>query len=119
RGPPTCVAAHRWVSGPIDVAHPVGHHRGWMGASARRVRAERNRRRLPPRRTLYRWTRRITGLLATAAFLGVGVAAYRMIAPDHSTGSASLDPAPAATPARHHKAAVKHKAHKPKGLTKA
>jgi hypothetical protein len=58
------------------------------------------------------------GLLATGAFLGVGVASYKMIAPDHSTTeSAALPPAPTAAPARHHKA--KHHAHKPKGLTKA
>ena len=84
-----------------------------MGATARNVRAERNRRRLPPRRAFYRWTRRITGLLATAAFLGVGVASYMMIAPDRR-GGAAVELAPAATPAPerpHHKAA----AHRPMG----
>jgi hypothetical protein len=90
-----------------------------MGATARSVRAERNRRRLPPRRALYRWTRRITGLLATAAFLAVGVASYLMIAPDEH-GGAAVDLAPAATPApkKHHKAAV-HKPKGPKPLTRA
>src|SRR3954468_11527332 len=103
--------------GRIDSTRRLGDHRGGMEASARRGRAERDRRRLPARRTLYRWTRRVTGVLATAAFLGVGVTAYRMIAPDHQ-GSAALDLAPAATPAaRHHKAAHRH-AHKPNGLTK-
>jgi hypothetical protein len=88
-----------------------------MEASARRVRAERDRRRLPPRRTLYRWTRRITGVLATAAFLGVGVAAYKMIAPEHEAGSAALNLAP--TPAATHHKAIHRPAHKPAGLTKA
>src|SRR3954453_5965913 len=90
-----------------------------MGATARSVRAERNRRRLPPRRALYRWTRRIMGLLATAAFLSVGVASYLMIAPDEH-GGAAIDLAPAATPApkKHHTAAV-HKPKGPKPLTKA
>lgn len=89
-----------------------------MQATARSVRAERNRRRLPPRGGVSRWTLRIAGLLATAAFLGVGVASYKMIAPDHSTADdAALPPAPAPTAVHHHKA--KHHAHKPKGLTKA
>jgi hypothetical protein len=74
---------------------------------------------MPPRRTLYRWTRRIMGLLATAAFLGVGVAAYEMIAPGGDAGSATLDLAPAATPAKHKKIAHQPKRAKPKGLTKA
>jgi hypothetical protein len=89
-----------------------------MEATARRVRAERNRRRLPPRGAASRWTRRVTGLLATAAFLGVGVASYKMIVPEHShSASAALAPAPTAAAAEHHKA--KHHKHKPKGLTKA
>jgi hypothetical protein len=88
-----------------------------MEATARRVRAERNRRRLPPRGAVSRWTRRITGLLATVAVLGVGVASYKMIAPDHSASkSAALAPgvAHAARPVR-----ARHHAHKPAGLTKA
>jgi LppP/LprE lipoprotein len=95
----------------------VGDDPRWMEATARRVRAERNRRRLPPRGALARWTRRIMGLLATAAFLGVGVASYKMIAPDHKTpAAAALEPAPTAAPAKHH-----HKRHKRKhhGLSKA
>jgi LppP/LprE lipoprotein len=89
-----------------------------MEATARRVRGDRNRRRLPHRGAISRWARRVTGLLATAAFLGVGVASYKMIAPDHSTPqSAALAPVPTATPAQHHKA--KHHRHKPAGLTKA
>jgi hypothetical protein len=91
-----------------------------MGATARSVRAERDRRRLPPRRALYRWTRRIIGLLATAAFLGVGVASYLMIAPDEH-GGAAVDLAPAATPPakKHHHKAAAHKPKGPKPLTKA
>jgi hypothetical protein len=87
-----------------------------MEATARRVRSERNRRRLPPRGALARWTRRVTGLLATLAFLGVGVASYKMIAPDHKASArAALAPEPTAAPAK------QHKRHKPKhhGLTKA
>jgi hypothetical protein len=59
------------------------------------------------------------GLLATAAFLAVGVASYLMIAPDKDSGAA-LDLAPAATPApkKHHKAVV-HRPKGPKPLTKA
>jgi hypothetical protein len=65
-----------------------------------------------------RWARRITGLLGTAAFLGVGVASYEMIAPAHSTPeSAARTPVPTATPAPHHKAT--HHRVKAKGLTKA
>lgn len=90
-----------------------------MQATARRVRADRNRRRLPYRGAISRWTRRITGLLATAAFLGVGVASYKMIAPEHSaSASAALAPQPTATATTHHRKA-KHHARKPKGLTKA
>jgi hypothetical protein len=87
-----------------------------MEATARRVRSERNRRRLPQRGAWSRWTRRITGLLATAAFLGVGVASYKMIAPDHKA-AASAALVPTATPA----ASTRHKRHKVKhhGLTKA
>jgi LppP/LprE lipoprotein len=88
-----------------------------MEATARRVRAARNRRRLPPRGALARWTRRITGLLATAAFLGVGVASYKMIAPNHkAAASAALAPEPTAAPAKHHRKRHKAKHH---GLTKA
>ena len=87
-----------------------------MEATARRVRAERNRRRLPERGGVSRWTRRIAGVLATAAFLGVGVASYEMIAPDHkAAANAVLAPTPTPAPAKH------HKRHKPRhhGLTKA
>src|SRR3954454_22340603 len=91
-----------------------------MESSARRVRAERNRRRLPQRGPASRWTRRVAGLLATAVFLGVGAVSVQMVLPDGDTGDAVISPAPAATPA---KTAKKRKAEaqpsKPKGLTKA
>ena len=60
------------------------------------------------------------GLLATAAFLGVGVASYMMIAPDER-GGAAVELAPAATPAptKHHHKAAAHKPQGPKPLTKA
>jgi hypothetical protein len=85
-----------------------------MEATARRVRAERNRRRLPHRGAIARWMRRVMGLLATAAFLGVGVASYKMIAPAHeATAGAALLPTATPAPAHHHKASH----HKPKPLT--
>jgi LppP/LprE lipoprotein len=90
-----------------------------MEATARRVRAQRNRRRLPPRGALARWTRRITGLLATAAFLGVGVASYEMIAPDHSTSpSVASTPSPDVSPAARRPRATHHAAKAPR-LTRA
>jgi LppP/LprE lipoprotein len=89
-----------------------------MEVTARRVRAERNRRRLPYRGGIARWTRRIAGLLATAAFLGVGVASYKMIAPDHrAAANAALVPTATPAPAAHHHKASHH-AHKAKPLTK-
>jgi hypothetical protein len=92
-----------------------------MESSARRVRAERNRRRLPQRGPASRWTRRVAGLLATAVFLGVGVVSVQMVLPDGDTGNAVISPAPAATPVKQKAKtkAVKAKAKKPKGLTKA
>jgi hypothetical protein len=93
-----------------------------MDSSSRRVQAERNRNRLPPRRKAYRWTRRIAGVLATLAFIGVGVAIASMVMPDKDSTSASAA-IPTATPAKHatkKKAAVKKKKPaKPKGPTKA
>src|SRR3954470_19051376 len=90
---------------------------------ARRVQAERNRRRLPPRRKSHRWARRIAGVLATIAFVGVGVAIAQMVIPDGDDGeanAAAIAPATAATPAKkHHKARKKHKASRPKGPTRA
>jgi hypothetical protein len=56
------------------------------------------------------------GLLATAAFLGVGVASYKMIRPAHgSTAGAALVPAATPAPVHHHKAS--HHRHRPKPLT--
>jgi hypothetical protein len=89
---------------------------------ARRVQAERNRRRLPPRRKSHRWARRIAGVLATIAFIGVGVAIAQMVAPEaDDSEAAALVPTPTATPtASKHKTAKKKKAKpKPKGPTKA
>jgi LppP/LprE lipoprotein len=62
-----------------------------------RTRRERDRRRLPERSPWARWTRRIAGLLATAAFLGVAVAIYQMVRPDG--GAAVVASEPTATPA--------------------
>ena len=93
-----------------------------MDANARRVQAERNRRRLPPKRKTSRWARRIAGLIATAALIGVGVAIALMVAPERDgteASAAALAPTPTATPAKKHKTAKKKKAGKPKGPTKA
>ena len=91
-----------------------------MDSKARKVQAERNRNRLPARRKAYRWARRITGLLATAAFLGAGVAIAMMILPDNSeevVASPGLA-TPTATP-KPEKKQAKKKASKPKAPTKA
>jgi hypothetical protein len=92
-----------------------------MDRSARRVKAQRDRQRLPYRGTAARWTRRIAGLLGTAAFLGVGVVSAQMIIPDPDQESAVLGAAPAATPAKKkpHKKKEKPKPRKPAGPTKA
>jgi hypothetical protein len=79
--------------------------------------AARRPRRRPPARV--RWPRRIAGVLATAALLGVAVEMGLMIAPSRDAGERAVGPAPAATPAakkKHH--AKPAKPHKPK-LTKA
>ncbi|MDA0163947.1 LppP/LprE family lipoprotein [Solirubrobacter ginsenosidimutans] len=76
---------------------------------------------MPPRRKAYRWTRRIAGLIATLAFIGVGVAIASMVMPDKDSTSAAAA-TPTATPAKHatkKKAAAKKKPAKPKGPTKA
>ena len=88
-----------------------------MDASARRIKAERDRNRLPRRAPASRWTRRIAGLLATAAFLGVGFASVQMITPDQQ----AVEEAPAATATTAPTPKAKKAAHKskPKGLTKA
>ena len=92
-----------------------------MDSNARRVKAERNRKRLPPRGKASRWARRIIGVIATAAFIGVGVAIALMVMPERDgteASAAAVAPTPTATPAKKHKTAKKKKA-KPKGPTKA
>jgi hypothetical protein len=93
-----------------------------MDPSARKVQAERNRKRLPPQRRSHRWARRIVGLLATAALLGCGVAIALMIAPDGGGEDSAVASAPTATPAKEkpkHKKAAKKKHSRPKRPTKA
>ncbi len=92
-----------------------------MESTARRVRAERDRNRLPHRSGVERWTLRVVFVLATAAFLGVGVAAALMILPDKSNEGAAAVITPIPTPAsKTAKAkAAKPKPSKPKGPTKA
>ena len=85
------------------------------------MQAERNRKRLPPKRDAYRWARRITGLLATAAFLGAGVAIAMMVLPDNGAeveAAAVATPTPTAKPSEKKKT-TKAKKKKPKGPTKA
>lgn len=90
-----------------------------MDSRARKVQAERNRRRLPRRSRGYRWARRIAGLLATAAFLGSGVAIAMMVMPDGDADEVSAA-TPTATPtATPEKKKAKKKKAKPKGPTKA
>src|SRR3954449_3901472 len=112
-----------WGLAPIDATPRLGDYARRMDASARRVRSERDRRRLPERGPWARWTRRLAGLLATAVFLGVGFASAQMILPDTGKdGSAAVEAAPAATPtkaSKTKKSDKKTKAGKPKGLTKA
>jgi hypothetical protein len=91
-----------------------------MDSSARKVQAERNRKRLPPQRSGYRWARRIVGLLATAALLGAGVASVLMVLPDGGGEESAVAAAPSATPAKEKPKKKKaKKASKPKGPTKA
>jgi hypothetical protein len=90
-----------------------------MDSSARRVKAQRDRRRLPPRGPVARWTRRIVGLLATAAFLGVGFVSAQMILPDNGDETV-IEAAPASTPEpTPEPKAKKAKPKRPKPLTKA
>jgi hypothetical protein len=87
----------------------------------RSTRRERDRRRLPHRGPVSRWTRRIIGLLATAAFIGVGVVSLQMILPSsgEKSNAAASAPTPTATPkakkSSKKKAAVKKKT----GLTRS
>jgi hypothetical protein len=85
-----------------------------MDASARRVHAERARRRLPSRLRSRRITARIAGLVGTAGVAAAALTIALMVMPSHSrSGEAALAPAPTPTP--QHKA----KPHKPKGPSKA
>ena len=88
-----------------------------MDRSARRVKAERNRRRLPRRGETARWTRRIAGVLGTAALLGVLFASVQMVLPSGGEEPViAATPSPTATPKPKAKAS---KPKKPKGLTRA
>src|SRR3954452_21201254 len=91
-----------------------------MDSSARKGQAERNRNRLPKRGAASRWTRRVIAVVATGAFIAVGVYSYDMIAPDGGAAVVAPTPTPTATPkAKKSKKTTKKKATKPKGLTKA
>jgi len=89
-----------------------------METTARRVKAERDRQRLPYRSGTERWTLRIVFVAATAAFLGVGVASALMILPDDEVNKGpAVYVAPNAAPAK--TKAATHRPTKPKGPTKA
>src|SRR3954463_3097282 len=89
-----------------------------METTARRVKAERDRQRLPYRSGTERWTLRIVFVVATAAFLGVGVASALMILPDAEVNKGpAVYVAPTAAPAK--TKAATHRPTKPKGPTKA
>ena len=90
-----------------------------MESTARRVKHERDRQRLPYRSGMERWTLRIVFVLATAAFLAVGVASALMILPDKSNEGAAVVITPTATPAHKTAKAHKQKSAKPKRPTKA
>jgi len=90
-----------------------------MESTARRVKHERDRQRLPYRSGMERWTLRIVFVMATAAFLGVGVASALMILPDKSSEGAAVVITPTATPAHKTAKAHKQKSAKPKRPTKA
>jgi hypothetical protein len=85
-----------------------------MDASARRVQAERARRRLPPRLRSRRITARITGLVGTAGVAAAALAIALMVMPSpNGTGEAAVAPTPTPTPH------PKPKPHKPAGPSKA
>jgi hypothetical protein len=90
-----------------------------MEASARSVRAERDRNRMPRKGPWSRWTRRIAGLIATGAFVAVGVVSAQMIIPDPDGDAAAVVPTPTATATPKAKKSKKAVAKKPKPLTKA
>src|SRR4051812_14639847 len=91
-----------------------------METTARRVKAERDRQRLPHRSGMERWTLRVVFVLAPAAFLGVGVASALMILPDDEANKGpAVYSAPTAVPAHAKVKAGKHKSTRPKGPTKA
>ena len=84
------------------------------------VRRERDRNRLPARSAWARWTRRIAGLLATVAFLGVAVAIFQMIRPESGAAvNASRGHGHADGREASKKKSSKKKSTKPKALTKA
>src|SRR4051812_12359990 len=91
-----------------------------METTARRVKAERDRQRLPHRSGMERWTLRVVFVLATAAFLGVGVASALMILPDDEANKGpAVYSAPTAVPAPAKVNAGQDQANQPKGPTQA
>jgi hypothetical protein len=88
-----------------------------MEASARRVRAERNRRRLPERRPAARWTRRILGVVATGVLLAIGVGIALKVMPKKDD-TADAATATATATATAHAKKTHHHTHKTSSKTK-
>jgi hypothetical protein len=72
---------------------------GPMASTVRGPQAARRPRRRRPQGRVARWARRIGGMLATGALLGVGVLMWSMVAPSKDSRRALVPSAPAATPA--------------------
>ena len=84
-----------------------------------KVRRERDRNRLPARSPWARWTRRIAGLLATVAFLGVAVAIFQMVRPESGAAVNASEPTATPTEKSSKKSSKKKSSSKPKPLTAA
>ena len=83
-----------------------------------KVRRERDRNRLPARSPWARWTRRIAGLLATVAFLGVAVAIFQMVRPESGAAVSASEATATPTAEKSSKKSSKKKSSsKPKPLT--
>jgi LppP/LprE lipoprotein len=79
-----------------------------MDANARRIHAERRRRRLPRRLRRRSIGARIAAVAGTAALAGVGVAIALMVMPDHS-GTAKHAATPTPTPRAKTSKAARHR----------
>jgi LppP/LprE lipoprotein len=93
-----------------------------MGTSTRGVRGGRDRHSLPQRSPTARWTRRVFGVIATIALLGVAWAIYTMVRPASDDTSVAATPTAtvaANTTDKHASSSKHHSKHKSKGPSKA